>query len=83
MYARKSVIRATYTGSQLRSTVHRLFRQQCFLDQVGDQIHCIKLQGYVKGFLQLTYGTHATIVQLYVLWDHQSARCIHPKDDYV
>ncbi|KND02916.1 uncharacterized protein SPPG_01997 [Spizellomyces punctatus DAOM BR117] len=47
MYARKSVIRAVYTGSQLRSTVHRLYRQQCFLDQVGDQIHCIKLQGFM------------------------------------
>ncbi|KAI9106194.1 sulfate transporter family-domain-containing protein [Phlyctochytrium arcticum] len=47
MYARKSVIRAIYTGSQLRSTVHRLYRQQCFLDQVGDQIHIIKLQGFM------------------------------------
>ncbi|KAJ3151683.1 hypothetical protein HDU89_001731 [Geranomyces variabilis] len=47
MYARRSVIRATYTGSQLRSTVHRLYRQQYFLDQVGDQIHIIKLQGFM------------------------------------
>ncbi|KAJ3008097.1 hypothetical protein HKX48_008773 [Thoreauomyces humboldtii] len=47
MYARRSVIRATYTGSQLRSTVHRLYRQQYFLDQVGEQIHIIKLQGFM------------------------------------
>lgn len=47
MYSRRSVIRASFTGSQLRSTVHRLYRQQMFLDQVGDQIHIIKLQGYV------------------------------------
>ncbi|KAI8918399.1 sulfate transporter family-domain-containing protein, partial [Powellomyces hirtus] len=47
MYARRSVVRATYTGSQLRSTVHRLYRQQYFLDQVGEQIHVIKLQGFM------------------------------------
>ncbi|KAI9008395.1 sulfate transporter family-domain-containing protein [Gaertneriomyces semiglobifer] len=47
MYSRKSVIRGTYSGTQLRSTVHRMYRQQCFLDQVGDQIRCIKLQGFM------------------------------------
>ncbi|KAJ3040061.1 hypothetical protein HDV00_011510 [Rhizophlyctis rosea] len=47
MYSRRSVIRASFTGAQLRSTVHRLYRQQMFLDQVGDQIHIIKLQGFM------------------------------------
>ncbi len=47
MYARKSVIRETYTGTQLRSTVHRLYRQQNFLDKVGSQILIIKLQGFM------------------------------------
>ncbi|KAI9204235.1 sulfate transporter family-domain-containing protein [Polychytrium aggregatum] len=47
MYSRKSVIRANYTGMELRSTVHRLYRQRQFLDNVGDQIHIIKLQGFM------------------------------------
>ena len=47
MYARRPVIRSLYTGSQLRSTVHRLYRQQTFLDKVGEQICVIKLQGFI------------------------------------
>ena len=47
MYSSKTVIRETFTGAQLRSTVHRLYRQQNFLDKVGNQIHIIKLQGYM------------------------------------
>lgn len=47
IYARKSVIRESCKGLQLRSTVHRLYRQQLFLDKVGDQIHIIKLQGFM------------------------------------
>jgi SulP family sulfate permease len=47
IYARKNVIRESFNGLQLRSTVHRLFRQQLFLDTVGDQIHIIKLQGFM------------------------------------
>jgi SulP family sulfate permease len=47
MYSRKTVIRETFSGTQLRSTVHRLYRQQNFLDKVGNQIHIIKLQGYM------------------------------------
>jgi len=47
MYARRPVIRSLYTGSQLRSTVHRLYRQQKFLDKVGHQISVIKLQGFI------------------------------------
>jgi SulP family sulfate permease len=46
MYSQKSIIRETFTGTQLRSTVHRLYRQQSFLDKVGAQTHIIKLQGY-------------------------------------
>lgn len=47
MYARRPVIRSLYNGSQLRSTVHRLYRQQKFLDKVGHQISVIKLQGFI------------------------------------
>ncbi|KAI8900204.1 sulfate transporter family-domain-containing protein [Globomyces pollinis-pini] len=47
MYSRRSIIRDTFNGAQLRSTVHRLFRQQNFLDKVGDQTHIIKLQGFM------------------------------------
>ncbi len=47
IYARKSVIRETFKGTQLRSTVHRLYRQEMFLDKVGEQIHIIKLQGFM------------------------------------
>ncbi|KAJ3274174.1 hypothetical protein HDV01_003457 [Terramyces sp. JEL0728] len=47
MYSRRSIIRETFSGAQLRSNVHRLFRQQQFLDKVGIQIHIIKLQGFM------------------------------------
>lgn len=47
IYARKSVIRESLKGIHLRSSVHRLFRQQLFLDEVSDQIHIIKLQGFM------------------------------------
>ena len=47
MYARRPLIRATYTGSQVRSTVHRLYRQQIFLDKVGNQTCILKLQGFI------------------------------------
>jgi SulP family sulfate permease len=47
MYAKRPVIRSLYSGSQLRSTVHRLYRQQKFLDKVGHQISVIKLQGFI------------------------------------
>lgn len=46
-YSRKTVIRDSFTGRQLRSTVHRLYRQQTFLDKVGEQIQVIKLQGFI------------------------------------
>ncbi|KAI8911753.1 sulfate transporter family-domain-containing protein [Gorgonomyces haynaldii] len=47
IYANKSVIKESFKGSDLRSTVHRLYRQQMFLDKVGSQIHIIKLQGFM------------------------------------
>ncbi|KAJ8330548.1 hypothetical protein O5D80_001526 [Batrachochytrium dendrobatidis] len=47
MCSQRSIIRASFTGSQLRSTVHRLYRQQIFLDNCGDQIHAIRLQGFI------------------------------------
>ncbi|KAI8927111.1 sulfate transporter family-domain-containing protein [Entophlyctis helioformis] len=47
IYARRSIIRDSFSGTQLRSTVHRLYRQQIFLDNCGDQIHVIKLQGFM------------------------------------
>ena len=47
MYSNKSIIRETFDGAQSRSTVHRLYRQQTFLDRVGKQIRIIKLQGFM------------------------------------
>ncbi|TPX53903.1 hypothetical protein SeMB42_g00542 [Synchytrium endobioticum] len=47
MYAGKRVIRADYTGKELRSTVHRLYVHQLFLDKVGTQIRVLKLQGFI------------------------------------
>ena len=47
MYSNKSIIRETFDGAQSRSTVHRLYRQQTFLDKVGRQIRIIKLQGFM------------------------------------
>ncbi|KAJ3279289.1 hypothetical protein HK104_001585 [Borealophlyctis nickersoniae] len=72
MYSRRNVIRASFTGSQLRSTVHRLYRQQMFLDQVGDQIHIIKLQGF------MFFGTinQLDIYMLRVLDEHPLIRFI-------
>ncbi|KAH6581218.1 hypothetical protein BASA61_009176 [Batrachochytrium salamandrivorans] len=47
MCSRRFIIRESFSGLQLRSTVHRLYRQQMFLDNCGDQIHVIKLQGFM------------------------------------
>jgi SulP family sulfate permease len=47
MYSQHPVIRATYTGRELKSTVHRLLRQQSFLDHIGDEIQVLKLQGFM------------------------------------
>ena len=47
IYSQRSIIRDSFSGSQLRSTVHRLYRQQLFLDNCGSQIHILKLQGFV------------------------------------
>ncbi|CAG8559235.1 10880_t:CDS:10 [Paraglomus brasilianum] len=45
--SRKSAIRATYSGSSIKSTVRRHYRQQKYLQRVGNQIYAIKLQGYL------------------------------------
>lgn len=45
--SRKSAIRATFSGSSIKSTVRRRYCQQKFLKQVGNQIYAIKLQGYM------------------------------------
>ncbi|KAJ3102323.1 hypothetical protein HDU96_009667 [Phlyctochytrium bullatum] len=47
MYSRKSIIRSTHTGAEVRSTVHRPYRQKLFLDEVGEQIRVVKLQGFM------------------------------------
>ncbi|KXS17779.1 hypothetical protein M427DRAFT_245685 [Gonapodya prolifera JEL478] len=45
--SQKSVIRNSCTGADLRSTVHRLARQQLFLDHVGYQIRILRLHGSI------------------------------------
>lgn len=45
--SRKSAIRAKFSGSSIKSTVRRRYRQQKFLKEVGNQIYVIKLQGYM------------------------------------
>lgn len=45
--SRRSIVRARYTGKQMWSPVHRLYRQQVFLERVGDQIRVFRLQGQV------------------------------------
>ncbi|KAJ3096867.1 hypothetical protein HDU97_005465 [Phlyctochytrium planicorne] len=47
MYSRKSILRSSHTGAEIRSTVHRPYRQKLYLDQVGDQIRIVKLQGFM------------------------------------
>ncbi|KAJ3254399.1 hypothetical protein HK103_007193 [Boothiomyces macroporosus] len=63
MYSRRSIIRETFTGAQLRSNVHRLFRQQQFLDKVGSQIHIIKLQGFMFFGTVSQLDTHIKDIQ--------------------
>ncbi|CAG8567623.1 12716_t:CDS:10 [Funneliformis caledonium] len=45
--SRKNAIRSTFSGSSIKSTVRRRYRQQKFLKQVGNQIYVIKLHGYM------------------------------------
>lgn len=47
MYSRRSVIRESYSGSVVRSKVHRIGRQMDFLERVGNQIRLISLQGFI------------------------------------
>lgn len=49
--SRRSIVRAKYSGRQMWSPVHRLYRQQMFLEKVGDQIRVYRLQG------QIFFGT--------------------------
>ncbi|KAJ3414674.1 hypothetical protein HDV05_006209 [Chytridiales sp. JEL 0842] len=61
MYSRKSIIRSLHTGLDVRSTVHRPYRQRIFLDSVGEQIRVVKMKGF------LFFGT---ISQLESYVDH-------------
>ncbi|KAH8547801.1 sulfate transporter family-domain-containing protein [Umbelopsis sp. PMI_123] len=45
--SKRGSIRAVYTGATIHSTVRRLYRQQKFLNQVGNQIMIVLLQGYL------------------------------------
>jgi anti-anti-sigma regulatory factor len=47
IYSRKTIVRSIKTGQSLRSTVHRLTRQQVFLDHCAHLIRIIQLQGYL------------------------------------
>jgi SulP family sulfate permease len=47
MYSRRSIIKSTQTGLELRSTVHRPYRQRLFLDNVGEQIKVVRLKGFL------------------------------------
>ncbi|KAL7747860.1 hypothetical protein RI367_006795 [Sorochytrium milnesiophthora] len=46
-YSNRSIIRAEVTGDTVRSTVRRMYRQQRFLNDVGDQIHILQMQGFI------------------------------------
>lgn len=45
--SKRGAIRRVYTGTTIHSTVRRLYRQQKFLNQVGNQIMIVLLQGYL------------------------------------
>ncbi|KAI9034586.1 sulfate transporter family-domain-containing protein [Hyaloraphidium curvatum] len=45
--SRRSIVRGQYTGRHMWSPVHRLYRQQRFLERVGEQIRVYRLQGQV------------------------------------
>ncbi|KAJ3333512.1 hypothetical protein HDU76_007278 [Blyttiomyces sp. JEL0837] len=47
MYSRRPIIREIYDGNEIRSKVHRPFRQRLLLDEVGEQIRVVKLQGFI------------------------------------
>ena len=45
--SKRGAIRGVYSGNTIHSTVRRLYRQQKFLNQVGNQIMIVLLQGYL------------------------------------
>ncbi|CAM0135823.1 unnamed protein product [Umbelopsis sp. WA50703] len=45
--SKRGAVRGVYTGQTFHSTVRRLYRQQKFLSQVGNQIMIVLLQGYL------------------------------------
>lgn len=47
MYSRNSIIRATYTGGEIKSTANRLVRHRNILNLQSKSIHVISLQGFV------------------------------------
>ncbi|KAJ3204599.1 hypothetical protein HK099_001084, partial [Clydaea vesicula] len=47
MYSQKSIIRSSSDGTENRSTIHRPYRQQKFLDAIGKQIVVVKLSGFL------------------------------------
>ena len=47
MYSGATVVRSSITGKHTKSAVHRPIRQQKFLQSAGDQIHILKLQGFM------------------------------------
>nr|KAJ3422856.1 hypothetical protein HK105_005940 [Polyrhizophydium stewartii] len=57
MYSRRSIIRDSFSGSQLRSTVHRLYRQQIFLDNcVGAYIQDVFVAHPATKFVLLDFS---------------------------
>ncbi|KAI9598318.1 sulfate transporter family-domain-containing protein [Syncephalis fuscata] len=57
-YSRRNSVRAVYSGAQIRSRVRRPYRQLRFLEQIGDQIRVVKLQGF------LFFGTIGAVEKL-------------------
>ena len=66
IYSTRSVIKAIYTASELRSTVHRLYRQQIYLDKVILIMfyNLIQIGGFSSVYNQIT--------RIYILWNHSS-----------
>ncbi|KAJ1948043.1 hypothetical protein FBU59_001775 [Linderina macrospora] len=62
LYSRRSALRKAYTGSAVRSTVRRLYRQRHFLDEVCQQIQVMRLQGFM--FFGTINGVEAYIRKL-------------------
>ncbi|OMH84054.1 hypothetical protein AX774_g2430 [Zancudomyces culisetae] len=59
LYSRRNVVWRSYTGKNARSTVRRLYRHRLFLDHVAQQIHVIRLQGFM--FFGTITGVEETI----------------------